>query len=182
VPAPVIRDTQGPVLAELRSRFKMHRFESSRTGLEVWASCYPRCRSSNPAAPASQSGLQASHMDIAKKARGAARFRRYEPVSECGIWQWRRHSCLLSPRTYFGVSFLMCDPFGSSGDPNNGQPRTLASPPVRTTTPRPFIGSAGAGLRRPRRKRSHAMARARMVRAKRQPWPAISSKPITATQ
>jgi pimeloyl-ACP methyl ester carboxylesterase len=27
-----------------------------------------------------------------------AAIRRYERVSVCGIWQWRRHSCLLSPR------------------------------------------------------------------------------------
>ena len=26
----------------------------------------------------------------------------------CGLWQWRLHSCLLSPRAFFGVSFLMC--------------------------------------------------------------------------
>jgi hypothetical protein len=35
-------------------------------------------------------------------------FCRYELVSVCGIWQWRRHSCLLSQRAFFGVSFLMC--------------------------------------------------------------------------
>ena len=26
----------------------------------------------------------------------------------CGIWQWRHHSCLLSPGAFFGVSFLIC--------------------------------------------------------------------------
>ena len=31
------------------------------------------------------------------------------PRVETGlIWQRKRHSCLLSPRTFFGVSFLMC--------------------------------------------------------------------------
>ena len=49
----------------------------------------------------------ASHMKVAQKPRGIARFRRYELVSVCGIWQWRRHSCLLSPRAFFGVSFLV---------------------------------------------------------------------------
>jgi hypothetical protein len=44
----------------------------------------------------------------ARSGRGTASFRRYELVSVCGIWQWSRHSCLLSPRTFFGVSFLMC--------------------------------------------------------------------------
>ncbi len=29
-------------------------------------------------------------------------------VSVCGIRQWRRHSCLLSQRAFFGVSFLLC--------------------------------------------------------------------------
>jgi hypothetical protein len=43
----------------------------------------------------------ASHMKIAQKPRGTARFRRYERVSVCGIWQWRRHSCLLSQRDFF---------------------------------------------------------------------------------
>ena len=70
--------------------------------------------SSSPPAPASQSVSNASHMKIAQKPRGTARFRRYERVSVCGIWQWRRHSCLLSQRALFGVSFLMCAlcPFG----------------------------------------------------------------------
>ena len=40
--------------------------------------------------------------------RGTARFRRYELFSVCGIWQWRHHSCLLSPGAFFGVSFLIC--------------------------------------------------------------------------
>jgi hypothetical protein len=41
------------------------------------------------------------------KPRDTARFRRYELVSVGQIWQWRRHSCLLSPRAFFGVSFLV---------------------------------------------------------------------------
>jgi hypothetical protein len=42
---------------------------------------------------------------------GRSKTARYREVSQidlvsvCGIWQWRRHSCLLS---FFGVSFLMC--------------------------------------------------------------------------
>ena len=50
----------------------------------------------------------ASHMKVAQKPRGTARFGRNELVSVCGIWQWRRHSCLLSQRAIFGVSFLLC--------------------------------------------------------------------------
>jgi hypothetical protein len=61
----------------------------------------PQCRGSNPAAPASQSVSNASHMKGRSKPRGTARFRRYERVSVCGIWQWRRHSCLLSQRDFF---------------------------------------------------------------------------------
>jgi hypothetical protein len=34
--------------------------ESSRPGWESWASCNPKCRGSNPAAPAGESGLCAS--------------------------------------------------------------------------------------------------------------------------
>ena len=45
---------------------------------------------------------------MSAKPRGTARFRRFELVSVCGLWQWRLHSCLLSPRAFFGVSFLMC--------------------------------------------------------------------------
>src|ERR1700704_17437 len=66
------------------------------------------CRDPSPAAPASQSVSNASHMKVAQKPRGTARFRRYELVSVCGIRQWRRHSCLLSQRAFFGVSFLPC--------------------------------------------------------------------------
>src|SRR3954451_4990490 len=51
-------------------------------------------------------------MKVAQEPRGTARFRgglsartarfrRYELVSVCGIWQWRRHSWLLSPRAFF---------------------------------------------------------------------------------
>ncbi len=46
-------------------------------------------------------------MKVAQKPRGIARLRRCELVSVCGIWQWRCHSCLLSPRAFFGVSFLV---------------------------------------------------------------------------
>jgi hypothetical protein len=55
-----------------------------------------------------ESVSNASHMKVAQKPRGTATFRRYERVSVCGIWQWRRHSCFLSHRRpFFGVSFLM---------------------------------------------------------------------------
>jgi hypothetical protein len=37
--------------------------------------------------------------------RGTARFRRYERVSVCGIWQWKCHFGPLSPAAIFGVSF-----------------------------------------------------------------------------
>jgi len=40
-------------------------------------------------------------MKVAQKSRRTAWFRRYELVSVCGIRQWRRHSCLLSPRAFF---------------------------------------------------------------------------------
>jgi hypothetical protein len=63
--------------------------ERSRPGWESWASCNPKCRGSNPAAPASQSVSNASHMKVAQKPRGTARFRRYELVCVCVIWQWR---------------------------------------------------------------------------------------------
>ena len=76
-------------------------------GLRVLASS-EICRGSNPAAPTGQSVSNASHMKVAQKPRGTARFRRYELVSVCGIRQWRRHSCLLSQRAFFGVSFLLC--------------------------------------------------------------------------
>jgi hypothetical protein len=43
------------------------------------------------------------------EAEGAVpRGRRYELVSVCEIWQWRRHSCLLSPRAFFGVLVYVC--------------------------------------------------------------------------
>ena len=71
-----------------RSDFEMQSFESPR--------------------PTGQSVSNASHMKVAQKPRGTARFRRYELVSVCGIRQWRRHSCLLSQRAFFGVSFLLC--------------------------------------------------------------------------
>jgi putative tryptophan/tyrosine transport system substrate-binding protein len=37
-------------------------------------------------------------MEVAQKPRGTARFRRYELVSVCGIWLWKRHFGPLSPR------------------------------------------------------------------------------------
>jgi hypothetical protein len=59
-------------------------------------------------------------MKVAQKPRGTARFRRYELVSVCGIWQWGRHSCLLSPRPFFGVSFFV--PYCPFGQAMTGRP------------------------------------------------------------
>jgi hypothetical protein len=103
-----VREPRVPYDGQIRSDFKMQRFESCRLELRVLAIPILECRCSNPAASASQSVSNASHMKVAQKSRGTARFRRYELVSVWGIWQWRRHSCLLSPRALFGVSFLMC--------------------------------------------------------------------------
>jgi hypothetical protein len=80
-----------------RSNFKMQRFESRSPRLESWRISIPKCGGSNPAASASQSVSNPSHMKVVQKPRCTARFRTYELVSVCGIWQWRRHSCLLSP-------------------------------------------------------------------------------------
>jgi hypothetical protein len=103
-----VREPRVPYDGQIRSDFKMQRFESCRLELRVLAIPILECRCSNPAASASQSVSNASHMKVAQKPRGTARFRRYELVSVCGIWQWRRHSCLLSQRAFFGVSFLLC--------------------------------------------------------------------------
>ena len=89
-----------------RSNFKLQRFESRSLRLESWRISIPECGGSNPAAPASQCGFNASHMKRAQKPRGTARFRRYERVSVCGIRQWKCHFGPLSPAAIFGVSFF----------------------------------------------------------------------------
>jgi hypothetical protein len=58
-------------------------------------------RGSNPAAPASQSGLHRLTCECRSKWRGTAAFRGYGVVSVCGIWRWNRRSGLLSPRATF---------------------------------------------------------------------------------
>jgi hypothetical protein len=83
-------------------------FDFSRPELRVLANLILRCSGSNPAAPTSQSVSNASNMKVAQKPRRTARFRRYELVSVCGIWQRRSHSGLLSQRAFFSVAFLLC--------------------------------------------------------------------------
>jgi hypothetical protein len=62
----------------------------------------PKCRCSNPAAPASQSGLCALSCECRLKRRGTAAFRGSALVSACGIWLRNAHFGSLSPRA--GVS------------------------------------------------------------------------------
>ena len=66
-----------------------------------------RCRGSNPAAPARQSGFHRVTYEGRSKPRGTARFLRYGLVSVCRNWPWKRHSGLPSPGAIFDVSFLM---------------------------------------------------------------------------
>ena len=73
----------------------------SAVGRRRGADLTPKCKGSNPL------HLQRVTYEGRSKPRGTATFRRYELVSVCGIWQWRRHSCLLSPPAFFGVSFLV---------------------------------------------------------------------------
>jgi hypothetical protein len=47
----------------------------------------PRCRGSNPAAPASQSGLHRAKGEVRSKPRDIEAFRRSGFVSVYGIWQ-----------------------------------------------------------------------------------------------
>jgi hypothetical protein len=75
-------------------------------------------------------------MKVAQKSRGTARFRRYELVSVCGIWQWRRHSGLLSQRAFFGVSFLLC--------PNRASVNALRLGILRVQEPHWHRGLAGS--------------------------------------
>ena len=96
---------------------------------EVQQNLISRCRGLNPAAqlrellanfdfgmrrfesrrPNQPVRLNASNMKVAQKPRRTARFRRYELISVCGIWQWRRHSGLLSQRAFFWcLVFAVC--------------------------------------------------------------------------
>ena len=72
----------------------------SAVGRRRGADLTPKCKGSNPL------HLQRVTYEGRSKPRGTATFRRYELVSVCGIWQWRRHSGLLSQRAFFGISFL----------------------------------------------------------------------------
>jgi hypothetical protein len=68
----------------------------SAVGRRRGADLTPKCKGSNPAAPASQSVSNASHMKVAQKPRGTARFRRYELVSVCGgVRPYARLACPL---------------------------------------------------------------------------------------
>jgi hypothetical protein len=100
-------DTSGPVIVGIHG--------AARTAIVAPACPILECRCSNPAASASQSVSNASHMKVAQKPRGTARFLRYELVSVCGIWHGGAipASCLRGP--FFGVSFLVpyC-PFGQA--------------------------------------------------------------------
>jgi hypothetical protein len=106
----------GGTIRTCASRFTGARLNSRRNSPDFDESGHQRlsvrlaelifgCRRSNPAAPASRSGLHCITREGRSKPRGTARFRRYELVSVCGIWQWKRRSCLLSPLAFFGVSF-----------------------------------------------------------------------------
>jgi hypothetical protein len=80
----LIREKSPGVPASLSRRNSARHFKRDRNA---------KFASSSPPAPTGQSVSNASHMKIAQKPRGTARFRRYERVSVCGFWQWRRHSC-----------------------------------------------------------------------------------------
>jgi hypothetical protein len=68
------------------------------------------CRGSNPPAPASQPVFNVSHMKVAQKLRGTARFRGYDSVSVCEIRPWKRHFGPLSPRAHFWC-LVLCVPY-----------------------------------------------------------------------
>ncbi len=53
-----------------RSNFKMQRFESRSPRLESWRTSIPECGGLNPAAPASKSVSNASHIPCAKFGHG----------------------------------------------------------------------------------------------------------------
>jgi hypothetical protein len=70
---------------------------------------FESCRPSQPVRSPSR------HILRSLKTDGTARFRRYELFSVCGIWQWKRHSCLLSPRAFFWCLVFECASEPSAG-------------------------------------------------------------------
>ena len=64
----------------------------SAVGRRRGADSTPKCKGSNPL------HLQRVTYEGRSKPRGTATFRRYELVSVCGIWRWRRHMCPGKPR------------------------------------------------------------------------------------
>ena len=76
---------------------------------------HSECNVSNPAAPASQSGLHRPTCEDPSKPRGTAEFCGSRLVSVSGIGLEKRHSSAWSPRPFFGVSFLL-DPLIGAGD------------------------------------------------------------------
>ncbi len=89
-----------------RSDFEMQRFESRRPRLRVLANFDSKMQRFESRRPNQSVRLKR----IKYEGRSKTARRRYELVSVCGIWQWRRHSCLLSQRAFFGVSYLLCVP------------------------------------------------------------------------
>ncbi len=59
----------------------------------------------------------------------------------CGIWQWRRHSCLLSQRAFFSVSFFVC--------PNRASVKTIAHAGAAEPRADPVQLGVAATLARP---------------------------------
>jgi hypothetical protein len=88
----------------------------------------------------------ASHMKVAQKPCGTARFRKYDPASVCGIWQWRRHSCLLSPRAFLGISFLIFSRYScGTGFGAQCQEETLRLPSTALISAVGFLANALQG-------------------------------------
>ena len=84
--------------------------------------------------------LDLTVVKVAQKSRGTAWFRRYELVSVWRIRQWKRHSCLLSPRAFLHVSFLALAKFEFVGRCTHlGVARDC---PVVEVLAAPFISSA----------------------------------------
>jgi hypothetical protein len=72
--------------------------------------------------PPQPARLCASISECRSKWRGIAAFHRYGFFSVCGIWQWKRHSCLLSPR-----AFIWCLVFECASEPSSGWRRPSLS-------------------------------------------------------
>ena len=82
-----------------------------------------RPRGSSPPAPASQSGLHRLTYEVAQNCAVPRHFADMGFVSVCGIWQWKRHSCLLLRGPFFVSRFFMSASPGSS-DPRECTRRT----------------------------------------------------------